>query len=679
MTSSNVCSNESFPFNFFAANGTQVSGILSSDGQCVFPEANCNLNASVTSCCQAKSEFAVTGSNYMFIAFSFIFLPYFFVRYGGGNDEGQQERREARIPAWVKNVPLRSFRRLFAFGLPVYIIAQVMIPIFMRNSIQSKMSVGSRNSLIAAEAFLVPYSAIFQFIEDIVLVKVNYALGSGNKERTDQLVHAGIAGSFGTGLFASVLATILGVIPPVLQALTNPGLQNDEKLYPGCEFIAKNNLGVLPYWLFEVWAMPGTQIGLVMSGFMMGALELETIGWIGGVSLAMIPIIWFSRVLSTMNPLLLLASAEFTAAWTLPVLATAYIVSPLGEDLRRHTGVNLEVGKLFKNIALLLRDTNPGTPSNDEDMKMESGEECQTDDKNEDLQNEMEETMVERPQNGLEEAMMEIPPRPGLLPAEEEENTKTLLAEGIKIMVMDVAIQACISLSIYLALSKDAAVGYQLTALQAALPTYGIAYALGMGITFKIVGPQLLARKMFREFSIIGRLTVLCGYLLVPLIIGAVVPFRRGMAFSYGENACAYAKNSQCVPFFTKVFGPNVAGGPYTLPFTFDVFSVGAAIEAVFFVLRASLLACMDLDYMLWSTAGAVIVYVPAIIVATVVPPFGSQAAAFFVAMYVPQFVLICLFTVRIELLIRKMLGGERGTWGSKASIRRSTRFSSGA
>jgi len=111
---------------------------------------------------------------------------------------------------------------------------------------------------------------------------------------------------------------------------------------------------------------------------------------------------------------------------------------------------------------------------------------------------------------------------------------------------------------------------------------------------------------------------------------------------------------------------------------SFDVFSAGAAFEGVFFILQACLLVCMDLDFMLWSTAGAVVVYIPAIIVATLVPPFGSQAAAFFVAMYVPQFVLICLFTVRIELLIRKMLKGENGPWSSKSSITRSIRFTSG-
>jgi hypothetical protein len=81
---------------------------------------------------------------------------------------------------------------------------------------------------------------------------------------------------------------------------------------------------------------------------------------------------------------------------------------------------------------------------------------------------------------------------------------------------------------------------------------------------------------------------------------------------------------------------------------------------------------------MLWSTAGAVLVYIPAIIVAVLVPPFGSQASAFFVAMYIPQVVLIVLFSVRLEVLIRSMLKGVKGSWRRRLSVSRSTQFVTG-
>jgi hypothetical protein len=78
------------------------------------------------------------------------------------------------------------------------------------------------------------------------------------------------------GLLASGIASILGAIPAVLQALTNPGLESDLLLYPGCDIIeaaAETQDLVYSYWMIEVWKFPGTQSAMVLSGFMYGALE----------------------------------------------------------------------------------------------------------------------------------------------------------------------------------------------------------------------------------------------------------------------------------------------------------------------------------------------------------------------------------------------------------------------
>ena len=671
-TDASVCSNASFPFTFYNADGGVETGVLNSDGLCIFPTANCGNNVAVQDCCQALPELTNTGSNYMFIAFAFILIPIAYVKYLAKTPEEREADRDKRVPKWVEQIPLRIVRKLFTYGLPVYITAQVMVPIYMRQSLQANLNVASRNTLIAAEAFIVPYAAIFQFIEDIVLVRVNYALSSGDKPLTNNLVHAGIVGSFVTGLLAAVVATILGAIPPVLQGLTNPGLANDEALYPDCAFVTENNQNVLSYWMVEVWAIPGTQVGMVLSGFLFGALELDTLGWLGAIAIGMVPLVWFTTVNGSTNRLLLLAGAEFTSAWALPVLAIAYICSPLGAELREHTGVKLELSELRKSLFVTLLGGSDSTPQNDgcnENVELEGANNevyCGTQDDDNCNQDEQ-----PPPQDAAGSAYESSPPP-------EPESTNDLLKDGLKIMAMDVAIQFCISLSVYLALLKDAAVGYQLTALQSALPTYGIAYALGMGIVLKIAGPRFIASKKFATFATFARITVGCAILLVPLIIGAVIPFRTNLAFDYGGNACAYAKDSQCLPFFTNIFGPNGTGGEYTLPFTFDAFALGASAEAVFFVLRASLLACVDLDFMLWSTAGAVLVYIPVIIVAVLVPPFGSQAIAFFVAMYIPQVVLIVLFVVRLEMLIRRMLKGKRGAWNRRLSVSTSTRFVTG-
>jgi hypothetical protein len=481
--SSGICSVESFPFNFFAANGTQVPGVLDADGLCIFPDAACAPNDPISSCCQAKDSVDNTGDNYMFIAFIFIFLPITFVkrsRSSNESDEARQAREDRMTPKWVKSVPSGLIRKLFKYGLYAYVALQVVVPILMRTSIQQTLSVVNRNTVIAAEAFLVPYNQIFQFIEDIVMVRVNYALASHQKVLTNELVHVGLLGSFGTGVIAAILATILAVIPPALSGLTNPGAEVDQLQYPGCDLIAPDtNDVVLPYWLVESWAIPGKQMGMVLTGFMMGAMELSTVGWIGAMSLAMLPIIWFTSSANASNPLLVLGLGEFASNWTLPVLAIAYLMCPLGAELRDHTGVNLQLTKVRGYVQAYLRGGGAtsveDSPANGGATSNNNNDDAPTDEDKEEGGG-----PIPPSDDGPEEAgkaqgsygtVLAVDATSSVPPAE---STKALLMEGLKIMFMDVAVQCCISLSIYLALARSASDAYQLTALQSALPTYGI-------------------------------------------------------------------------------------------------------------------------------------------------------------------------------------------------------------
>lgn len=224
----------------------------------------------------------------MFIAFAFIFLQQFFVRkyfYGIYEKDPTllENVRFDRTPAWLKNnCILKHFACVWKWGVWVGVAAMVTIPTFIKPSVQEHLRVSSRNALQSAEAFLIPYKEIFQFVEDIVNVKINYALTNGDLEGANKLVHLGIAASILSGLFASAVASILGAIPPVLRALTNPGLKNDLTLYPGCNIIedtGDDNDVLLPYWMIEVWKFPGAQVAMVLAGFLYGALEYNTMGW----------------------------------------------------------------------------------------------------------------------------------------------------------------------------------------------------------------------------------------------------------------------------------------------------------------------------------------------------------------------------------------------------------------
>mmetsp|Transcript_24160 Transcript_24160/g.41111 ORF Transcript_24160/g.41111 Transcript_24160/m.41111 type:complete len:207 (-) Transcript_24160:436-1056(-) len=173
----------------------------------------------VVNCCSAAPESVVTGGNYMFLAFAFIFIPIFFIR--KYVHEVWQEHPileetigdgEHRTPRWIKNTSLKPLSRIWKCGIWVGIFAVVVVPTQMKPSVQQNLDVSSRNVLQGAEAFLIPYKEVFQFVEDIVNVKINYTLNSGDFEAVNSLLHLGIAGSMLTGVLASGIASILGAI-----------------------------------------------------------------------------------------------------------------------------------------------------------------------------------------------------------------------------------------------------------------------------------------------------------------------------------------------------------------------------------------------------------------------------------------------------------------------------------
>lgn len=651
---STTCSSD-FPFLFYDVNGVVVPGSKNSDGICTFTNANCGPDTLVHECCKknvdAEGYNFNEGSRYTLICFVFMFIPLFYHKFGMQTADQRIAFKKRMTPSWVEKIPIGLVQKIFQFGLFAYITAQVMVPIYMRDSIQANLNVSSRNSLLAAEAFLVPFKDIFQFIEDVILIRVNFSLATGNKKQTNHLVHVGILSSVIVGIVASSLGTILAVIPAVLNALTNPGGSNDAILYPECSLIEHDDSNVQTYWIVEMWGIPGQLLGLVMSGFMMGGMELSTVGWLGSIGIGMIPLIWFTSISkhAESGALTLLALAEFAASWVFPIISLVYIMSPLGKDLREHTGFQLEL-KSFKNVFSGPSCDGPVTRPEETPLVSSVADAADT------------ESQIVGTDNDEEEI-------PVLLEAKIPSN-KEIFLDGLKIMALDVATQICITTGVYLALTKDAAVGYQLTALQSALPAYGIAYATGLGIMFKLAGPHMLADQRYNSFANYSRLVLLCTFLLFPVIVGTVEPFHEGLAFDYGENACEFAGVDKCVDFFSKVFGENATFGKFTLPFTFSVFSFGSCVDSLFLVTRSILLTCMDTNFMLKSAIVALLVYVPAIICVSIGgAEFVGQAASFFITMYLPQAILCIMFLVRIEILIRRMKTGQAGAWERESIV----------
>jgi hypothetical protein len=324
----------------------------------------------------------------------------------------------------------------------------------------------------------------------------------------------------------------------------------------------------------------------------------------------------------------LLALAEFVQDWLAPVLFTLFLVSPLGEQIRDRTGLNLSLKKIFSYMMMPFQSKT-----------------------NAEGNNEVTDTSA----------------------SQKDEETKTLVKQGLKLMFIDVTLQVCMSCSKYISLNVDSATTYQLTALESELPVYGVAYAFSIGVTVKIMGPLLLLNLSPKTFVKFINWTILSAFLLVAVVIGSTVPFVRGLALKSGTNACAYASSSECLPFFDKVMGVNGEGGIFTLPFTYYIFPIASSLEVFLLIFRAILLTCLDFDFMLVATIAAGISYIPAILIVQYASlDFQQQAIGYFAAFYIPQIVLVLCCAVRIVLIIRKMNNDEPGPWSPKREHRAS-------
>lgn len=140
------------------------------------------------------------------------------------------------------------------------------------------------------------------------------------------------------------------------------------------------------------------------------------------------------------------------------------------------------------------------------------------------------------------------------------------------------------------------------------------------------------------------------------------------------------------------MFGENGAGGQWTLKYTFNAMSFAASVDVIAFTTRyvfsillifymciqhlsyhinhfinhyrSILLTLNDFDFALKATLISAVVYIPAIIVATMGgQEFVDQSITLFIVMYLPQFVISVLFFGRIVQILNKMKNGESGTW----------------
>ena len=381
-------------------------------------------------------------------------------------------------------------------------------------------------------------------------------------------------------------------------------------------------------------------------------------GWILNVTLSLNLIIWFSNVKTSLNPLTLLGIAETSADIALPVLSILFLSSPLGFQIRDRTGVSLSIPKLLRSVGL---NSDKRSPVADTDTANNCVNEVRNNETTSLINNAGSGDANDKKKEG----------GPG---GSNDNTTMHLFIEGLKIMFMDVAIQGCTTFTLYAALLQDSAVAYQISALQSALPQYGYGYAFGISMMFKLAGPQMLAKGQNKLFVTFAMICVGSIIMMVPGIVAQVVLARHKIALEFGSNACAYANKSQCVPFFTEIFGKNGSGGDFTLQYTFTALAFGSTVDCINLVLRSILLALLDFDFLVKSTIAAVLVYIPGMYVATSLDTiYRGQAITYYVAMNIPQLFLIFVFLFRLHRNFKRVLNGEKGTWTGPGEKTKST------
>lgn len=126
----------------------------------------------------------------------------------------------------------------------------------------------------------------------------------------------------------------------------------------------------------------------------------------------------YTQVSSFPNTLTLMGLSEFCQAAGIPIFSIIYLMTPIGSNIREDTGVSLSFSKLIVSMKELFGRESDATEEHSQNEN-DTGK------------------------------------------SDSENYSRALLMDGLKIMVIDLVLEGATLVTIYLALSKDQAIGYQ--------------------------------------------------------------------------------------------------------------------------------------------------------------------------------------------------------------------------
>ncbi|CAE7036234.1 SEP1 [Symbiodinium sp. CCMP2592] len=509
--------------------------------------------------------------------------------------QDQEDSEEDEPESTDSRVCVRRVLRILAcLAIMAFIAAEVYCAILIANATQRALTVPERNSMLAADAFLVPLVEIFQFLEDVVAVKISAAMVTGETHLVRHILIMGVVGGILCGTVAASIATAICSWPAAIQWILAPYSMHDS--YLQCPLVPQGPAAAdsaRMYWLLQVWSWPLGFACRAIKGFLFGSgdivLGMTVLGLangmvsIGGVYLFFLPqpsldsLGWISFACSGASFLILLAM--FAAR----------------RDLRQRYG---------------LRITRPSDT----------------------------ETAASRPAEFSARSLW-----------------KDTSREGFMAMILDVSAQMPATVGIYTAGTRlGLGAMYQISSLQAAFPQYGLAWVIGLTYILRLKGTQLVSEGEYEQFRGLFRLATLYSLLLIVAVAASVIPYSDALSFLQAEQACEYASDLSCLPHYTSIFGGGHLKGD-TLQQAFRYFFTPVLIARCFYqVFKAGMYVCLDWIFM--AKVGLIslsCIFVPAILVA--VWGLGTPSAIF-VAMYLPWLFMTGAFMLRTRHNIKKML-----------------------
>ena len=170
--------------------------------------------------------------------------------------------------------------------------------------------------------------------------------------------------------------------------------------------------------------------------------------------------------------------------------------------------------------------------------------------------------------------------------------------EGAQLMVVDVSVQASLSVTIFLTATRNFETAFKLAAVDSAYWLFGPSYLVGIVMVFRLMGSSLISAGRHKAFISFTRFMLLLGLVLTLAAVADALMHRIPSGYYYGETACVYATDPACVSAYTRIFEISANSSSTPMSTVFEAFGPTVGLNMLFGLLRGVLAACHDFSFM---------------------------------------------------------------------------------